>query len=190
MGNVCRGEGKTREPRTPPKLERSESTEAEQKALRKQASTRRIETAKHEALKKLHTSRALSVHEERRRLHIQATRQKLVYTSFGGLNADLRDEELSEGEDRPPGPRRPSHPRQEGLDSSKPLEQRSESGQKAIFGCTTREKNMAVLGESQASPSDNIFEVTEPTAPEAGAAERAAQEALTQKLAELNREQR
>ncbi|PHJ23160.1 hypothetical protein CSUI_002993 [Cystoisospora suis] len=68
---------------------------------RKEERLRRVQTAKQDAYRKLQTSRALSLHAEHRRMHIQNTRMKLGLddpspdTNFGGLRretGDSRDE--------------------------------------------------------------------------------------------------
>ncbi|EPR58278.1 hypothetical protein TGPRC2_211630 [Toxoplasma gondii TgCatPRC2] len=207
MGNACKAEGKIRETHPPSKLETSDSTEAEIMAQRRAASLRRIETAKHEALQKLKTSRALSVHEERRRLHIMKTRHKLgggysgvdflagdsrlderVDTNFGGLNADLPDDASLEGEDRRQTTRSTSQRQTQGFNSTKPEEQRGPSGQRPIFGATSREKkSMAFFDDVGHTWPGDTFEVVAPSPAAADVAERAAQEALIQKNADLKR---
>ncbi|KEP64174.1 UNVERIFIED_CONTAM: hypothetical protein HHA_211630 [Hammondia hammondi] len=207
MGNACKAEGKVRETQPPSKLETSDSTEAEIMAQRRAVSLRRIETAKHEALQKLKTSRALSVHEERRRLHIMKTRHKLgggysagdilagdsrlaetVDTNFGGLNADLPDDASPEGEDRRQTTRSTSQRQPEGFNSTKLEEQRGPSGQRPIFGATSREKkSMAFFDYVGHTRSGDTFEMAAPSPAAADAAERAAQEALIQKEADLKR---
>ncbi|PFH32348.1 hypothetical protein BESB_016660 [Besnoitia besnoiti] len=196
MGNACRSQGKVSEtaPARPPpiKLQTSVETESdksedEEITRRAEERLRRIQTAREGALKTLRTSRALSMHHERRVLYIQGTRHKLGLedaedVNFGGLRGSFSDTG-SEDEDKkskskpPPG---------KGADAPSPPNKTIQR-HKSIFGpCGS---DLTDIEDSGEAPFGSRLE-SGPAAAAPDVAARLAEELLAEKGAQDKQKER